>query len=183
MYRRTSAKALLNAWQATVIKGNSGELAALANSTEVGRLALIQRLLMIPLLLLRCRRRASIAWAKASPIQLPLYATSPEKSVRPISVPLYCSRTREPNRSATGAIVVLTGVTDYVSDGTTVIRLSNGHPYLGEITGSGCMVGTAVATFCAGASLAEEAKRPSSSDSTEDAKLVRGDMLVAAVGG
>ena len=34
-YRRTSAAALLNAWQATVIKGNPGELAALANSTEV----------------------------------------------------------------------------------------------------------------------------------------------------
>lgn len=34
-YRRTSAATLLNAWQATVIKGNSGELAALANSKEV----------------------------------------------------------------------------------------------------------------------------------------------------
>ncbi len=35
-YRRASAATLLNAWQATVIKGNSGELAALANSNEVG---------------------------------------------------------------------------------------------------------------------------------------------------
>ena len=76
---------------------------------------------------------------------------------------------------------MLTGVTDYVSDGTTVVRLSNGHPLLGEITGSGCMVGTAVATFCAGASMAEACKR--ASDVAEDAKLVRGDMLVAAVGG
>ncbi|KAI0645367.1 Hydroxyethylthiazole kinase [Trametes meyenii] len=80
------------------------------------------------------------------------------------------------------AIIVLTGVVDYVSDGTVVVRLSNGHPLLGEITGSGCMVGTTVATFCAGASLsAEEARR--GTDSAEDAKLVRGDMLVAAVGG
>lgn len=72
-------------------------------------------------------------------------------------------------------------MTDYVSDGTTVVRLSNGHPFLGEITGSGCMVGTAVATFCAGASMAKAANRLP--NAAEDAKLVRGDMLVAAIGG
>lgn len=80
-----------------------------------------------------------------------------------------------------GAIIVLTGVTDYVSDGTTVVRLSNGHSLLGEITGSGCMVGTSVATFCGGASMAEASKR--APDAQEDAKLVRGDMFVAAIGG
>ncbi|KAI0330153.1 Hydroxyethylthiazole kinase [Cubamyces sp. BRFM 1775] len=79
------------------------------------------------------------------------------------------------------AIIVLTGVHDYVSDGTTVVRLSNGHAYLGEITGSGCMVGTAVATFCAGASTLASSER--GAEDPEDAKLVRGDMLVAAVGG
>jgi thiamine-phosphate diphosphorylase/hydroxyethylthiazole kinase len=42
----------------------------------------------------------------------------------------------------------MTGVSDYITDGHTVIKLSNGHPLLGDITGSGCMVGTAVATFC-----------------------------------
>ena len=90
-------------------------------------------------------------------------------------------RSGKTNLPATGAIVVLTGVTDYVSDGTTVVRLSNGHPLLGEITGSGCMVGTAVATFCGGVCLAEASKR--AADAQEDAKLARGDMLVAAVGG
>ena len=81
----------------------------------------------------------------------------------------------------TGAIVVLTGVVDYVSDGIRVARLSNGHPLLGEITGSGCMVGTAVATFCAGASMdASEARSPKA---LEDAKLVRGDMFIAAIAG
>jgi len=34
-FRRTSAVELLNVWQASVIKGNAGEMAALANSTEV----------------------------------------------------------------------------------------------------------------------------------------------------
>lgn len=64
---------------------------------------------------------------------------------------------------------------DYVSDGNVVIRCSNGHRLLGEITGSGCMVGTSVATFCATARL--EAAMG------DDGLLVRGDMLVAATAG
>jgi thiamine-phosphate diphosphorylase / hydroxyethylthiazole kinase len=81
----------------------------------------------------------------------------------------------------TGCIVALTGVTDWVSDGNTVVRLSNGHQLLGEITGSGCMVGTAIATFCGGESSAANYER--SEDAAEDGKLVRGDMFLAAIGG
>ena len=81
----------------------------------------------------------------------------------------------------TGAVVVLTGVTDYVSDGEFVARLSNGHPLLGEITGSGCMVGTSVATFCGGASMDAESKRQP--DASDDARLARGDIFVAAIAG
>ena len=81
-----------------------------------------------------------------------------------------------------GCIIVLTGVVYCVSDGETVIKLSNGNALLGKITGSGCMVGTSVATFCAGASLgAREARSPE--DAAEDGRLVKGDMLLAAVGG
>lgn len=76
---------------------------------------------------------------------------------------------------------MLTGVTDWVSDGHAVARLSNGHALLGAITGSGCMVGTAVATFCAGASMAAAAAR--ASDAEDDGLLVRGDMFAAAIGG
>ncbi|KAI0743772.1 Hydroxyethylthiazole kinase [Daedaleopsis nitida] len=140
-YRRTSAATLLNAWQATVIKGNSGELGALANSTEV-----------------HAKGVDSFGSDFADPAGFVRNLARKER-----------------------AIIVLTGVTDYISDGTTVVRLSNGHPLLGEITGSGCMVGTAVATFCGGASMAEATKREE--DAVEDAKLARGDMLVAAVGG
>lgn len=35
-FRRKTAAELLNTWQASVIKGNAGELAALADSVEVG---------------------------------------------------------------------------------------------------------------------------------------------------
>jgi len=73
-------------------------------------------------------------------------------------------------------VVALTGVTDWVSDGTTVVKLGNGHSLLGDITGSGCLVGTCIATFCAGAWA-----RAKNEDST--GKIVQGDMLMGAVGG
>ncbi|KAI0356149.1 Hydroxyethylthiazole kinase [Trametes cingulata] len=140
-YRRTSAAALLNAWQPTVIKGNAAELGALANSNEV-----------------QAKGVDSVGSGFADPAAFVRNLAKKER-----------------------AIIVLTGVKDYISDGTVVVRLSNGHPLLGEITGSGCMVGTAVATFCAGASVQAASHREA--DAPEDAKLVRGDMLVAAVGG
>jgi thiamine-phosphate diphosphorylase/hydroxyethylthiazole kinase len=31
--------------------------------------------------------------------------------------------------------VLLTGATDYLSDGERVIAVENGHPYLGQVTG------------------------------------------------
>lgn len=75
-----------------------------------------------------------------------------------------------------GCVVALSGAIDWVSDGITVVKLTNGHRLLGDITGSGCLAGTCIATFCAGAW--ELAKN-------EDgvAKLVKGDMLIGAVGG
>lgn len=77
---------------------------------------------------------------------------------------------------SSGCVVALTGAIDWVSDGTTVVKLTNGHRLMGDITGSGCLVGTCIAAFCAGAW--ELAKN-------EDgvAKLVKGDMLLGAVGG
>ncbi|KAI0793245.1 Hydroxyethylthiazole kinase [Abortiporus biennis] len=143
-YRQNSANELLNTWQATVIKGNAGELAALANSAEV-----------------QAKGVDSVGSGFANPAQF----------VRDLAKAERC-------------IVVLTGVIDWVSDGETVIRLSNGHPYLGEITGSGCMVGTSVASFCAGVCLSELAKNSSkNSQDIEDGRLFRGNMLLAAVGG
>ena len=75
----------------------------------------------------------------------------------------------------TGCVIVLTGVTDYVSDGINVVKLDNGHRLLGDITGSGCMVGTCVAVFCAAAASTEKLSR--------NDKLVNGDMLCGAIGG
>jgi thiamine-phosphate diphosphorylase/hydroxyethylthiazole kinase len=46
-------------------------------------------------------------------------------------------------------VVVMTGVTDVVSDGERTLTISNGHEYLGEITGSGCTLGTTIASVMA----------------------------------
>jgi len=71
--------------------------------------------------------------------------------------------------------VLLSGPTDYLSDGSTVIRLSNGHELLGQITGAGCVLGTAIATFCGAASMA-------ASDSV-GGSLINGDMFLATAAG
>ncbi|KAJ5084109.1 hypothetical protein NUU61_008688 [Penicillium alfredii] len=44
-------------------------------------------------------------------------------------------------------VVLLTGATDYVSDGERVIAVDNGHPYLGQVTGTGCAIGTISGCF------------------------------------
>ncbi|KAI9760955.1 MAG: hypothetical protein M4579_001331 [Chaenotheca gracillima] len=42
-------------------------------------------------------------------------------------------------------VVLMSGATDYLSDGQRTYSISNGHEYLGKITGSGCTLGTTIA--------------------------------------
>ena len=46
-------------------------------------------------------------------------------------------------------IVLMTGATDYLSDGTRTIAVSNGSAWLGKITGSGCALGSVVVSYLA----------------------------------
>lgn len=46
-------------------------------------------------------------------------------------------------------VVVLTGPTDFLSDGDRTFAIANGHPYLARVTGAGCTLGTTVASFLA----------------------------------
>ena len=46
-------------------------------------------------------------------------------------------------------VVVITGRRDTLSDGKRTLGVDNGHPMLQNITGSGCMVTTVIAAFCA----------------------------------
>jgi hydroxyethylthiazole kinase len=54
----------------------------------------------------------------------------------------------------TGAIVAVTGATDYVTDGTRMLAIANGHPMMTRVTGMGCS-----ATAIVGACLAVEPDR------------------------
>ncbi|KAL3417324.1 thiamine biosynthetic bifunctional [Phlyctema vagabunda] len=46
-------------------------------------------------------------------------------------------------------IVLMTGVVDYVSDGEYTFGIKNGHELLGQITGSGCVLGTILSAMMA----------------------------------
>ncbi|MCJ1247991.1 hypothetical protein MMC30_005206 [Trapelia coarctata] len=46
-------------------------------------------------------------------------------------------------------VVIMTGEVDYLSDGVRTYSIANGHQYLGQITGSGCTLGTTIASFIA----------------------------------
>jgi thiamine-phosphate diphosphorylase/hydroxyethylthiazole kinase len=46
-------------------------------------------------------------------------------------------------------VVVMTGKTDFVSDGVRIFAIENGHEYLGLVTGTGCTLGTAISAAIA----------------------------------
>lgn len=47
------------------------------------------------------------------------------------------------------ATVAITGAVDYISDGSQVLAVENGHPLLTRVTGTGCMATGTVAAFAA----------------------------------
>ena len=49
----------------------------------------------------------------------------------------------------TGAIVAMTGVVDYVTDGTQVVSIRNGHAMMARVTGLGCTASALVGAFVA----------------------------------
>jgi thiamine-phosphate diphosphorylase / hydroxyethylthiazole kinase len=46
-------------------------------------------------------------------------------------------------------IILMTGPTDFLSDGVRTIAISNGTPLLAQITGSGCALGSVIASYVA----------------------------------
>ncbi|KIJ49441.1 hypothetical protein M422DRAFT_204743 [Sphaerobolus stellatus SS14] len=137
-HRRNATNDLLNEWQPSVIKGNAGEIGALAKSAEA-----------------KSRGVDSVGSGFAEP----------HKVVQQLARTERC-------------IVLLTGETDWISDGQITINCQNGHQFLADITGSGCMLGTCVATFCAAASISAKSEYSASSP-----YLVHGNMFTATLGG
>ncbi|KAL1747054.1 Hydroxyethylthiazole kinase family-domain-containing protein [Schizophyllum fasciatum] len=146
-FRKRTVKSLLDAFQISVLKGNAGELAAVAGSAEVR--------------------------AKGVDSAGPGFA-DPAGFVRALA-----------RREKTTAL--LTGPADYLSDGARAVRVRNGHAALARVTGSGCMLGSLVAGYCAAAAhVADDAAGASASEDERAgsaADTVRGDMLVGALAG
>jgi hydroxyethylthiazole kinase len=47
-----------------------------------------------------------------------------------------------------GTVVAVTGAEDFVTDGVRVARISNGHPLMGRVTGTGCAASAITGAFC-----------------------------------
>ncbi|MGB9781247.1 hydroxyethylthiazole kinase [Caldanaerobacter sp.] len=48
-----------------------------------------------------------------------------------------------------GCVVAVSGKVDVITDGKKIAYVKNGHPMMGTITGTGCMLTSVVASFCA----------------------------------
>jgi hydroxyethylthiazole kinase len=46
-----------------------------------------------------------------------------------------------------GLVVVITGATDYVTDGVACLRVEGGHPLMSRVTGTGCALGAVIGGF------------------------------------
>ncbi|KAJ3780735.1 thiamine biosynthetic bifunctional enzyme Thi4 [Lentinula aff. detonsa] len=136
-FRKSAVNSLLNTWQASVIKGNAGELAALSGSNEV----------------VQSKGVDSIGSGFKDPV---LFVRNVARKER--------------------CVVVMSGKTDYISDGTNVAVLTNGHELLSQITGSGCIAGSCIASYCAGAMILARGEN-------QEGKLALGDVFLGAIGG
>lgn len=47
------------------------------------------------------------------------------------------------------SVVAVTGPVDVVSDGRKIVKIHNGHPKLADVTGTGCMTNSLIASFAA----------------------------------
>jgi hydroxyethylthiazole kinase len=50
-----------------------------------------------------------------------------------------------------GCVVVISGAVDTISDGAKIVFIENGHPMLGNLTGTGCMCSSLIGSFCGAA--------------------------------
>ncbi|OED42919.1 hydroxyethylthiazole kinase [Endozoicomonas sp. (ex Bugula neritina AB1)] len=46
-------------------------------------------------------------------------------------------------------VIAVTGATDYITDGETLVKLENGHPMMAKVTGTGCTATALIGAFLA----------------------------------
>ncbi|MGC8863646.1 MAG: hydroxyethylthiazole kinase, partial [Armatimonadota bacterium] len=105
--RTESSRRLLKEVRISIVRGNAGEVAALAGiASEV-------------------RGVESISAAEG-----------PDETARRLA-------------SIYGCAAAVTGPVDVVCDGAKLARVSNGHPMLGKVVGTGCMASAVIGSFAA----------------------------------
>lgn len=110
---------LMNLIQFTIIKGNMGEIATIAGQSGASS------------------RGVDSAGTLKDPGRVVRDLARTERSSNSLNTVQH----RNLNYRDVGCVVVMTGVTDWVSDGKQTFKLENGVEMLGHITGSGCMTG------------------------------------------
>ncbi|KAB5558656.1 Hydroxyethylthiazole kinase family-domain-containing protein [Coniochaeta sp. 2T2.1] len=118
--RRSALKTIIETGPLTIIKGNEGEITTVFNETTT-----------------------SPAGNKQESIQ--------QRGVDSASVLSEDQRARIVTLLALErkAVVVMTGETDFVSNGHVTYAIENGHEYLGMVTGTGCVLGTTLSAIAA----------------------------------
>ncbi|KAH6624904.1 Hydroxyethylthiazole kinase family-domain-containing protein [Chaetomium sp. MPI-SDFR-AT-0129] len=120
--RRAAVKTILSSGYLDVIKGNEGEIKTVFNSSTSGSTS--------------GQAQEQEEQQRGVDSSSTLDATQKAQLVRALAA-------REKN------VVVLTGKTDFVSDGTRTFAIDNGHAYLGMVTGTGCTLGTTISAAIA----------------------------------
>jgi thiamine-phosphate diphosphorylase/hydroxyethylthiazole kinase len=94
-----------------------------------------------------------LAVALASGLSLPLTSTSTQQRGVDSGNAQYTTEQRASIVQQLAArernVVLMTGATDVVSDGIRTYAISNGHEFLGRVTGSGCTLGTTLSAYLA----------------------------------
>jgi thiamine-phosphate diphosphorylase / hydroxyethylthiazole kinase len=109
--RRETIKTLLAGGFFSVIKGNEGEISAVAGASQVQQ------------------RGVDSGPSNSSEADKTKMVTQLAQRER--------------------CIVLMTGAVDYLSDGQRTVGISNGSHWLGKITGSGCALGSTIASYVA----------------------------------
>lgn len=101
-----------------------------------------------------CRRmleecRPSVIRGNASEIMALLNVSSRTKGVDSTASSDSAVASAKELASATGAVVVISGAVDYVTDGSRLESVTNGHPMMSKVTGMGCTATAVTGAFAA----------------------------------
>jgi hydroxyethylthiazole kinase len=71
------------------------------------------------------------------------------RGVESIDTPEAAAETAAALAAKHGTVVAISGPIDHLTDGTQLLKISNGHPWLTRVTGVGCALGAMIAGFAA----------------------------------